>query len=159
MHESKIPDVILNDVKNLATMKIKILNSQNLDEINEINLIRATNNIKGECLVGRSSSSDLVLNSPDISRIHGKFFVQNGNYYFCDLGSRNGSIVNSKVAEINQNYLLQPGDVVRIGEFVLVMDEVVEFPEDLPTTVIGEIDATVTSSWRSPAVDAPKEID
>jgi methylglyoxal synthase len=137
-------------------MKVKILNSQTLCELKELNLALATR-IEGGCLVGRSPNSCLVLDSPDVSRLHGKFFFQNGNYYFSDIGSSNGSIVNGNLAETNQIYVLKAGDVIRIGEFVLLMEEIIPVPEELPATVIGGIDATVISGWRSNAkLDTPK---
>ena len=83
-------------------MRVKVLNSQTLRELNELNLAIATR-IEGGCLVGRSPNSGLVLDSPDVSRLHGKFLFQDGNYYFCDIGSSNGSIVNGKLAETNQS--------------------------------------------------------
>lgn len=137
-------------------MRVKILNSQTLRELKELNLAIVTK-IEGGCLVGRSANSGLVLDSPDVSRLHGKFLFQDGNYYFCDVGSSNGSIVNGKLAETNQNYVLKAGDVIQIGEFVLIMEEIIPVPEELPATVIGGIDATVISGWRSIAkLDTPK---
>jgi methylglyoxal synthase len=144
-------------------MKVRVFNSQSLGEIKEINLALATK-IDYECTVGRSPNSGLVLDSPDVSRLHGKFFLQNGNYYFSDLGSRNGSIVNGRMAQTNQSHMLKAGDVVRIGEFVLIMEDIIPVPEELPATVFGGIDATVIAGWRSDlntpevASQAPAEV-
>jgi methylglyoxal synthase len=124
-------------------MKLKVLNSQTLSEFQELDL-SLTIRMEGECLIGRSPNSGLVLDSPDVSRLHGKFFLQNGNYYYCDLGSRNGSLVNGRIAETNQKYVLKPGDIIRLGEFVLMLEEVT--PPDLPETVVRVIDATVLSN-------------
>ena len=137
-------------------MKVKIFNSQTLGELKELNLTLATG-IGRECTVGRSPNSSLVLDSPDVSRLHAKFFLRDGNYYFCDLGSRNGSIVNGKLAETNQIHMLKIGDVVRIGEFVLIMEAISAVPEDLAETVFAGMDATVISGWRSNAnLDTPE---
>uniref|UniRef100_UPI0039C715DF FHA domain-containing protein n=1 Tax=Scytonema sp. PCC 10023 TaxID=1680591 RepID=UPI0039C715DF len=124
-------------------MKLKVLNSQTLSEFQELDLSLIIR-MEGECLIGRSPNSGLVLDSPDVSRLHGKFFLQNGNYYYCDLGSRNGSLVNGRIAETNQKYVLKPGDVIRLGEFVLMLEEIT--PPDLPETVVRVIDATVLSN-------------
>jgi len=102
-------------------MIVKVLNAQTLGKVNEIKLDSVTN-ITDEYIVGRSLDSGLILDSCDVSRIHGKFFLQNGDYYYSDIGSINGSLVNNKLAEQNQIYLLKPGDVIRIGEFLLVME-------------------------------------
>jgi methylglyoxal synthase len=146
-------------------MKIKIFNSRKLNETQEINLALVTGNLKGECLIGRSPASGVVLDSADVSRLHGKFFQQGGNYYFADLASRNGSIINGKLAEINQTYLLKPGDVVRVGEFVLIVEEMDVLREDLAETVFGGTDATAISDWQglrqgqssTPAVTPPTQ--
>lgn len=138
-------------------LKIKIFNSKNLDK-QELNLAIEDNNMQGLCLIGRSPNSGLVLDSPDVSRLHGKLFLQNKNYYFCDLGSRNGSIVNGELAKTNQNYVLQAGDVVRIGEFILIIENISEVIEETPATVLGGIDATVISNWRALTFDASTKL-
>ncbi len=131
-------------------MKLKVFNSQTLSEVKELNLALATR-IQGECIVGRSPNAGLVIDSPDVSRLHGKFLYQDGDYYFCDLGSRNGSIVNGYLAQTNQSYKLKAGDVIRIGEFVLTIEEISSVPEDLPETVYKSLDATVFSGLREAA--------
>lgn len=97
-------------------MKIKIIDTETRVSIKESNLSSLTFNT-GECLLGRSPHSDLFLDSPDLSRIHGKFSRESGEYYFTDLGSSNGSLVNGYLATANQKYRLCPGDRVRVGTF------------------------------------------
>lgn len=80
--------------------------------------------IQGGGLIGRNHQCDLVLNSPEVSRVHGRIFYKEGHYYFTDLGSTDGSQVNSEEAKTNQNFLLTPNDIIRIGEFILLIDEV-----------------------------------
>jgi methylglyoxal synthase/predicted component of type VI protein secretion system len=121
-------------------MKVKVLNAQTQIEIRVIDLQDFLTR-SGECLMGRSPSSGLVLESSDISRLHGKFVLDQGQYYFYDLGSANGSLVNGAIAQANHGYLLRSGDIVRIGEYVLMMQA--PFLEDLPATVIGDPNATV----------------
>ncbi|HEY9660784.1 MAG TPA: FHA domain-containing protein [Allocoleopsis sp.] len=130
-------------------MKVKVLNTQTQVEIREMNLGDSIDR-SGECLLGRSPNSGLVLDSPDVSRLHAKFLHQHGQYYFCDLGSSNGSIVQGGVATANQNYLLQPGDVVRLGDFVLLLEATPEPSEELAPTVIGGLDATVIAGYTNP---------
>ncbi|GAA6622562.1 FHA domain-containing protein [Scytonema sp. NUACC26] len=120
-------------------MKVRVLNAETLDKINEVNLNLIPNE-NNEYIIGRSSKSGLVLDSLDVSRQHGKFFLRDGNYYYSDLGSINGSLVNDKLVETDQVYALKSGDVVRIGEFLLVMEETNknnEEPEALPVTVLN----------------------
>ncbi|MDZ8236165.1 MAG: FHA domain-containing protein [Nostoc sp. ChiQUE01a] len=130
-------------------MKVKVSYSPNLSEINEVDLTIDTTT-RGEWIVGRSPNSDLVLESPDVSRQHGKFFVKGGSYYFSDLGSRNGSIVNGKQAEKERSYILNDGDVIRIADYVLIMEAVAPLAEQLPETVFRIIDPSLFSRSRSP---------
>ncbi len=129
-------------------MKVKVSYSPNLSEVNEVDLTTETTT-RGEWLIGRSPDSDLVLDSPDISRVHAKFFVKAGNYYFCDLGSRNGSIFNGKQAEKERPYSLSDGDVIRIADYVLILEAVAPAYEQ-PETVFRIIDPSLFSRPRSP---------
>jgi methylglyoxal synthase len=117
-------------------MKIKLCNAETLTELKEFDLSAAIRS-NGECLVGRSPELGLVLDSDDVSRHHGKFFTQDGNYYFCDLGSSNGSVVNDRLAEKNQPYILKNGDAIHIGDFVLLLEE---HQQELAQTVFKAID-------------------
>lgn len=136
-------------------MKIKVLNSQTLVEIQEFDL-NSVNQSSKECTIGRSPHSGLVLDSPDVSRLHGKFIFQDGEYSFCDLGSKNGSIFNGKVALTNQRHILRSGDVIRLGEFVLTVEEIVKVTEEeLPQTVVGGLNDTAISGWQMTPFDDP----
>ncbi|MDZ8089621.1 MAG: FHA domain-containing protein [Nostoc sp. DedQUE12b] len=129
-------------------MKVKVSYSPNLSEVNEVDLTTETPT-RGEWIIGRSPDSDLILDSPDISRLHAKFFVKNGNYYFSDLGSRNGSIVNGKQAEKDRPYSLSDGDIIRIADYVLILEAVAPVYEQ-PETVFRIIDPSLFSRPRSP---------
>lgn len=129
-------------------MKVKVSYSPNLSEVNEVDLTTETPT-RGEWLIGRSPDSDLLLDSPDISRVHAKFFVKNGNYYFSDLGSRNGSIFNGKQVEKDRPYSLSDGDVIRIADYVLILEAVAPVYEQ-PETVFRIIDPSLFSRPRSP---------
>jgi pSer/pThr/pTyr-binding forkhead associated (FHA) protein len=78
---------------------------------------------QGGVLIGRSSKCNIVLNSLDVSRVHGKIVHTNRNYYFLDLGSTTGSQVNNCKVPTNQQILLKPEDIIRIGSFVLLVEE------------------------------------
>lgn len=81
---------------------------------------------QGGGLIGRHPTCDIVLNSPDVSRVHGRIVYKREQYYFTDLGSTGGSQVNKEEASTNENFLLKPNDVIRIGGFILVVKEVME---------------------------------
>ena len=138
-------------------MKVKVSTSLTQSEFEEINLALTTRR-GSECLIGRSPDSDLVLDSNDVSRLHGKFFSQGGSYFFCDVGSRNGTIVNGKLAEKDQPYQLRDGDIIRIGYFVLMLeDEILNTQQ--AETVVRIINPSVFSNWhqQNPS-PAPQEV-
>ncbi|MDZ8189005.1 MAG: FHA domain-containing protein [Nostoc sp. ChiSLP02] len=130
-------------------MKVKVSYSPTVSEINEVDLT-IDSTTRGEWIVGRSPDSDLVLDSPDVSRLHAKFFTKGGTYYFSDLGSRNGSIFNGKQAEKDRPYILNDGDVIRIADYVLIMEAIAPVAEQLPETVFRIIDPSLFSRGRSP---------
>ncbi|MCC5645355.1 FHA domain-containing protein [Nostoc sp. CHAB 5824] len=137
-------------------MKVKVSYSPNLSEVNEVDLTIETTT-RGEWIIGRSPDSDLVLDSPDISRVHAKFFVKGGNYYFSDLGSRNGSIFNGKQAEKDRPYSLSDGDIIRIADYVLILEAVTPAYEQ-PETVFRIIDPSLFSRPRSPENVSPPNV-
>ncbi|MBW4595368.1 MAG: FHA domain-containing protein [Brasilonema angustatum HA4187-MV1] len=127
-------------------MKVKVSTSPAQSEFEEVDLTLTTRR-GAECLIGRSSDSDLVLDSTDVSRLHAKFFARSGYYYFCDVGSRNGSILNGKLAEKDHSYILKDGDIIRIGDFVLVIED--EMPDSQQAeTVVRIINPSEFSNWR-----------
>lgn len=115
-------------------MKVKISHSQIADDTQELDLSVETPRGK-DCVIGRSPDADFVLDDPDVSRFHCKFFYQSGNYYFCDLGSRNGSTFNNKVLQKDQSQLLNNGDIIRIGDYVLVMEDTASMEQPAETVV------------------------
>jgi ferredoxin-NADP reductase len=76
----------------------------------------------GECFIGRAPNCALVLPSPAVSRLHAKIVAQGEHYYLIDFASKSGCRVNNEEIKPNQPYQLQLGDVVRIGEFVLLIE-------------------------------------
>lgn len=75
-----------------------------------------------EWIIGRAVACDLVLASPEVSRIHGRIEFHQGQYFFSDLGSTDGSRINHEQTEINHKYLLKQDDIIRIGDFVLAIE-------------------------------------
>ncbi|NJL38706.1 MAG: FHA domain-containing protein, partial [Leptolyngbyaceae cyanobacterium SM1_4_3] len=93
---------------------------------------------QGGGLIGRNPNCDLVLNSPEVSRVHGRILYQAGQYYYTDLGSTDGSQVNDQTVQTNQNFLLQPDDLIRIGGFILLIKEL-----DLQAAALNISNATL----------------
>ncbi|NJO41010.1 MAG: FHA domain-containing protein [Cyanobacteria bacterium CRU_2_1] len=128
-------------------IKIKIIHHQT-GEFQEKELIPEIL-AQGGGLIGRHSKCDIVLNGPDVSRVHARIIYQAGQYYFSDLGSTGGSTVNEAEAETNQIFLLQPNDIIRIGGFVLLVKEVELHRNELsnPVVVLAQM-ATIQQSIK-----------
>lgn len=72
-------------------------------------------------LVGKLEGNvDIVLNDPSISRLHARFYEENGKVFLEDLNSTNGCVLNAIPLQANEKAELASGDRIRIGavEFV-----------------------------------------
>ena len=84
-------------------------------------LVRVGDALEGETFalterentIGRTDDNAVLLSDASVSRNHAKVIVDGGRYVVTDLGSSNGTRVNS--FEVRQPTLLNPGDVVRFG--------------------------------------------
>ncbi len=73
-----------------------------------------------QIVIGRSDSNGIVLIDPEISRQHAQLIRQeDGGYAVQDLGSTNGSFVNSQ--RVEGLVKLEQGDVVSFGETVTLI--------------------------------------
>lgn len=85
-------------------------------------LVGATVPLDRPLLLGRDPRSRLVLDDPQISRLHALIEVAEGNEVTVrDLGSRNGLWHNGERVEGQR--MLRPGDQLRIGDTVLAIEE------------------------------------
>jgi pSer/pThr/pTyr-binding forkhead associated (FHA) protein len=73
-----------------------------------------------DVLVGRHSQCDLRLPSPEVSRCHCRLQFQEGHWWVKDSQSTNGVFVNNHRVE---SVALRSGDVIRIGNFTLVVHQ------------------------------------
>lgn len=70
--------------------------------------------------LGRRTDNDVVLAAPTVSRRHAQLRWRFGRYIIYDLGSRGGTFVND---EPITEYVLQPGDVIRLSDRALLYGE------------------------------------
>jgi len=75
-----------------------------------------------EVTIGRDEANDVTLQSPFVSRNHGRIFRQDGGYYFECLGL-NGATVANQPVEYKARRKLSFGDEIRIGEYSLYLME------------------------------------
>ncbi len=86
--------------------------------------------------IGRGSRADITVNDPRVSRIHAYIIQDENNTIFIDANSTNGSFVNGSKTK---RHILQPGDIIQIGDtelHVVKSEQVPEFGWDNSLLVI-----------------------
>ncbi|MDO4536575.1 MAG: FHA domain-containing protein [Coriobacteriales bacterium] len=73
--------------------------------------------ILGPVVIGRSPSSDVVVDEPFVSATHARLTLQGPALVLEDLGSTNGTMVNGHL--IGQPVTLRDGDEVQIGDTIM----------------------------------------
>lgn len=73
---------------------------------------------------GRSGDNDLVLPSTEISRHHMRFEWDNGQIAVRDLNSSNGVWYNDARIRADAPQMLQPGESIRVGPFVITLESI-----------------------------------
>jgi glycine betaine catabolism B len=82
-------------------------------------------NMPGQvCQIGRAPSSSLLLDSPEVSRLHGEVSYRNCYYYFTDPGSAGGSWLNEKAVFAKHEHELTVGSVLVIGHYTLTVIQI-----------------------------------
>lgn len=66
--------------------------------------------------IGRDKQVDYRVTTTQISRVHAKLSMQENGLYVQDLGSTNGTFVNSNLIPAHKPYALKSGDVVRFAD-------------------------------------------
>ena len=135
-----MPEIIIIDTRKPQETKTVQLNPEN--QLNQ------------ECLVGRDERCCIVLNDTLASRTHGKIAFRNGNYYYSDLGSRNGTKINNENAQLNQEYLLKPSDTIALGNHLLWIKAIAGVEASRPQALTPEqymplaaIDTASLETW------------
>ena len=73
--------------------------------------------ILGPVVIGRSPSSDIVIDEPYVSASHARFTIQGPALVLEDLGSTNGTMVNGHIIE--QPVTLRATDEVQVGDVIM----------------------------------------
>ncbi len=104
---------------------------------------------KAEWLIGRSPDCDIVLNSPEISRIHGRILYTDRAYHYLDMGSTSGSILNGELLNAASPYPLNIGDLLQLGETFIYIEavEAVVPPQLTSLPIVGQIPWTTQDVW------------
>ena len=99
--------------------------------------------MKEVSLIGRDVSNDIVIGDAEVSRQHARLTRTPGGFVLEDLGSTNGSFVNSE--RLMAPRVLNPGDLVGFGENITLTFE----------GTAPEAAATVASPAAEPGQPAP----
>lgn len=110
--------------------------------------------IKSEMVIGRDSSADVVIKDPEVSRKHARVFMQGAYYVIEDLGSTNGITINGQ--RISGGYTLQPGEVITLGEKIVLVFELISEPRTV-ANANAVSPATVPSSSGIPQQPIPAQ--
>lgn len=84
-----------------------------------------------EWLIGRLPPCDLLINRPDVSRVHGRIRWEGDCYVYEDMGSSNGSIVNGKLLNPSEPHEIAEADILQIGVTSLYFEKVVPLSSPL----------------------------
>ncbi|MCS7244310.1 MAG: FHA domain-containing protein [Candidatus Calescibacterium sp.] len=112
---------LLNDDNNITTIekKDKNLLLKKIDDENVVILI------KEEMIIGRESI-EILRDQKFVSRQHAKIYFKNNTFFVKDLGSTNGTYVNSEKLDPNKEYSLNNGDIISFSKsikFQVMLDE------------------------------------
>ncbi len=100
--------------------------------------------------LGRSSSSDIVLEDPALSRRHCRFeFHDDSSLWILDFGSANQTLVNDKPVTEQR---LEPGDLVLVGDTILKTENI---PASAPKAPSVKPSVAPDANPAAPAPVAP----
>src|SRR5436305_9346913 len=91
--------------------------------------------IRGNCSIGRSPKSAIILDSPKASRRHAIINLQNvGEFWLIDLGSSNGTFLSKR--RVHQPVQLCDQDQIIMGDYVFTFRQSIEITDEYKTTFI-----------------------
>ena len=96
-----------------------------------------------EVAIGKAAHNHVVLTDPTVSNTHAIVIAREGGYSIVDLGSRNGTLVNSERLG-SQAHMLRHGDKILLGKTVLTFRNP------------GETAANITAVLSAEALDEVK---
>ena len=88
----------------------KLISRENTTSPEEYELTRP------EIIIGRHPNVDISIPSPAVSRLHARLTREGEGYFLEDLGSSNGTFLNSE--RLLERRLLKAGDQVRFGQAI-----------------------------------------
>jgi glycine betaine catabolism B len=83
-----------------------------------------------EWSIGRNPTCDVILASPEVSRLHARIAYADRAYYFFDADSTSGSLLNGEMILADMPYPLTVGDLIQVGERFIYVEELTH-PESI----------------------------
>ena len=75
------------------------------------------------CILGKSKlSSDYIVDSPVVSRVHLRLSEEMSNYYVEDLNSTNGTYVNGQKLEPHKPKEINVGDQITVADIDFIVE-------------------------------------
>ena len=96
--------------------------------------------LKGDVIVGRDDSCNVIIQNRQVSRYHARFVILPHGVQLEDLGSKNGTHINGH--EVGEPIILQDGDVIQIAfaqQFIYLSSDStlpLELPPEKPTEIV-----------------------
>lgn len=87
-------------------LKLKIIDIEKPTNSQTIDLDLTDSSQSQEWFIGRSSRCEINLSSIKVSRLHGSISYQQGNYFYTDLASREGTFINNQRVNVNKKNTL-----------------------------------------------------
>jgi Ca-activated chloride channel family protein len=84
--------------------------------------VGARHRLHAECVIGRTTSADIQVQSPSVSRRHTAVYALHGDFWVADLGSTNPTFVNGQPLGAKPNRLAH-GDRIVVGDVCLRYEE------------------------------------
>lgn len=91
--------------------------------------------VKPAVMIGRDSTADICINDPSVSRRHAQVKLEAQQATLSDAGSRNGTVLNGARVTATP---LRPGDTIRIGVGLFIVEEAVQSPRKPSASVRGK---------------------
>jgi len=106
-------------------------------------------------VVGRSSKADLTVPDRSMSRMHARFYLDNGAWHVEDLGSRNGTLLGGR--PVNDPAKIGHGSVMQVGSTSITLRETTRpAPSGVPMS--GSSDSHTIFRSAAELLQAPEEI-
>ena len=112
--------------------------------------------VERDVVIGRGKDCDLRVLSNDVSRKHCQLVIGESEVAVRDLGSGNGTQINSQQTEPNVNVSLTSGDMIQIGPLVIK----VEFDvANIEPAILEPVDSTEVPADQSAELPTPDAAD